>query len=434
MIKSLSRNSSSKNGKRRSKAVTDQLNNDDDGDAFEVWASSSMTSVASSVTAPPSQTASFYKRVMYGGFDHSDSSESISDHDNTTSRGSDDDLSFAESRSSSDGGSLDLDDSNSEGAVNSVNKQTRRKKLKKKKSKLLRHKIFGGATIKEGDDEEEDDAVVSTKQRRRLSLFGNSKHGATTAEEVSAELTVSDDGCGHSQDGSQDASLGYGDGAPTVQNRRGSMGGDGKTTRRSSLGGMFAKKPNRRASMTSAVDSKPDEGDNDKKAQRRQRRNSLLGPASSEHISRTHQMDESMGRRGSLDAKSLHSTRRKSSLSTSSKHTSSNTNIVPRDIHWLINQERRARKMYLLERCLVLDALAKSMAQEMMNGHAPSPSDYYGNVGKGESLDGIHQTIMQDVKGQSRKNILSQDFHEFGAAVCQAKKGGLLVMVALFKS
>ena len=89
--------------------------------------------------------------------------------------------------------------------------------------------------------------------------------------------------------------------------------------------------------------------------------------------------------------------------------------------------------MYLLERCLVLDALAKSMAQEMMNGHAPSPSDYYGNVGKGESLDGIHQTIMQDVKGQSRKNILSQDFHEFGAAVFQAKKGGLLVMVALFK-
>ena len=77
--------------------------------------------------------------------------------------------------------------------------------------------------------------------------------------------------------------------------------------------------------------------------------------------------------------------------------------------------------------------MAKSMANELAVGQAPTPSEYYGNVGKGDSLKNIHATMMEDRSGISRKNILSARFTEFGMALTQSKHDGSYFLVQLFK-
>jgi uncharacterized protein YkwD len=91
--------------------------------------------------------------------------------------------------------------------------------------------------------------------------------------------------------------------------------------------------------------------------------------------------------------------------------------LKDKDMYWLINQERMARKMKPFARDFVLETLAKSMASEIVVGMQPTSNEYHGNVGCGKSLEHIHKSIMADLKGSSRKNILSETFSDFGVAV-----------------
>jgi uncharacterized protein YkwD len=108
------------------------------------------------------------------------------------------------------------------------------------------------------------------------------------------------------------------------------------------------------------------------------------------------------------------------------------TSAPPKDIHWVVNQERKARGMPPFDKSILLDTLARSMANEMSLGLPPTPTEFYGNVGRGKSLQDIHTAIMDDRNGISRKNILSERFTEFGMAVTPGNDGQLY-MIALFK-
>ena len=149
-----------KSSSRASKAVDEHLEED-----ILVWAGNSFTSIASSVTAPPSQTASFYKKALGNyaddNFDFSDSEgSSLSDNRNI-----DDNLSWADNRSrcSSEAGGE---------SAQAVKKPS--KKDKKKKSRKGRMRLFGGA-IAEDHDAEKEEEPQPVRRARRLSLFGNTE-------------------------------------------------------------------------------------------------------------------------------------------------------------------------------------------------------------------------------------------------------------------
>jgi hypothetical protein len=361
-----------------------------------------------------------------------DSLQSDDDDDNTTLRSDDDDnLSFADTRSraSSDGGG------DSAAAV---------QKKKKKKGGLWRkrrQKMFGG-TIQEGNDEDEfaeinarrtrasssqdgsEDygvaqengapAVGRTRARRRGSLGGLFSNKETTPKSHSS---VSDDDL-VSKD------LGYEDAEPSVPQET----TRGRPQRRGSLGSMFV----RRGSLTGRKDQEEEQP----KPEPRRRRHSLVG-SSSDRIASS--LEGTKSTVDDMAGLSLHSAATgPTSRSKYSKPTKSRSmdkpivvSVKDKDMFWLINQERVARKMKPFARNILLDTLAKSMANEIVVGMQPTPTAYYGNVGCGKSIEHIHSTIMADIKGVSRRNILSDTFSDFGAAVVVGRDRQLY-MVTLF--
>lgn len=486
-----------KNQNRWKTSQVDAKNIDDDNEEdIPTWAGSSFTSVASSVTAPPSQTASFYKTVLKRDFGDDDddwdgnsssdvslSSESLNgddddddDDDNTmTWRSSqdEDNLSFADQsiRSSDDGTAL-VSVSSTDAAAAKKKSQAMKKKKRGglfRRSRSSKNKSNKEDTIQEGEDEGDEDDEISRRRRpRRLSLFGNSTHSKSTSTDGS--FSVDDH---HSQVSSQDGGGGGGgsvsqrtsedNGAPVVQRtgkakRRGSLGGlfsskpksEGDTAndlgyedaapsiatsqqhqeqqprqgRRGSIGSMFS----RRGSVGSIATSQQQHPSNDGTTPAgRRRRNSLIG-SSSEHIP-----SSMTGITDALSGTSLHTsatntkaarTGRRASLTNSgsssrnSKSSDSFTKvkIQDRDMYWMINQERKARKMKPFRKSILLETLAQSMANELSLGKPPTPTEYYGNIGCGKSLEQVHQTIMGDFKGISRKNIINESFTEFGFA------------------
>ena len=370
---------------------------------IHLWANGSMSSVASSVTAPPSQTASFYKRVLKHEFTANDTGSRYTDQDdddldNTTLRSDDNDnCSFDESlsKTSRDGAG----DPSSVAAV-----QTK----KKKKGGLwrIRHKKkFGDGSIQEFKDEDEN----SRSNRGRRSLFHDSNDSLSLAQGSEA-LTVSrvktkrrgsigGVSSGKSISSSDDdrlaRELGYEDAEPSARKET--------PRRRGSLGALFARQE-----------------EEEPKSEPRRRRHSLVASGTS-----TSTMGASSGAPNS---------RSKQSKWISSRLLGKDNAVAlkDKDMYWLINQERLARKMTPFTRDFVLDALAKSMASEIVVGIQPTSNEYHGNVGCGKSLEHIHKSIMADMKGSSRKNILSETFSDFGVSVIVGRDRQLY-MVTLFQ-
>jgi hypothetical protein len=108
--------------------------------------------------------------------------------------------------------------------------------------------------------------------------------------------------------------------------------------------------------------------------------------------------------------------------------------VIPDNYHSVVHRERDARDMYRYDRSIILDTLAQGIANDLAAGRAPTPCDFYGNIGKGHSLKVIHSTIMEERKGISRKNILSNAFSEFGMGLAiGGEKGKSIFMCTLFK-
>lgn len=222
----------------------------------------------------------------------------------------------------------------------------------------------------------------------------------------------------------------------------------GKTKRRSSLGGIFSKKeeiPRTKEDRNSSLKSSGTGRSKSPKSLTRDSSRSASPLGFSEHT------DDSSLPLNSLADMTLHTTKtnEKTKEKTKEKHkakksrgrrrsltgamsvSSNTTNSTKQEIHWIVNQERIARGMVPFERSVLLDQMAKSMANELANGRPPTPSQFHGNVGKGDSLKNIHATIMADRSGISRKNILSTRFTEFGMALTRTRDGAFY-MVQLF--
>ncbi|KAL3937518.1 MAG: hypothetical protein SGBAC_007392 [Bacillariaceae sp.] len=108
--------------------------------------------------------------------------------------------------------------------------------------------------------------------------------------------------------------------------------------------------------------------------------------------------------------------------------------IIPEDYHKIIDRERAARGMYLFQRDYILDTLSQGIANDLAAGRAPTPCEFYGNIGKGTSLSVIHSKIMEERKGVSRKNILSDRFTAFGMGLSiGGEKNESIFMCTLFK-
>lgn len=401
----------SSKGKRRttSKAADEELSTDNtsmnDRD-IHIWAESSSGSVASSVTAPPSQTASFYKRVLKQEyhFDEDTSRVSNDDYDDLDDmmsvQSGDEDQSFAESRSRT--GSEDAGDGITPDVAVKKKKKKKKKTTKSGLFRARREKLLGG-TIEEGQDEDEnvtiarrsrpggdDGSVASARPKRRTSLGSLFAGKDTAVKSYSANRSI------------DYGDLGYGKAEPDQD--RDQEKDQEKPKRRGSLGAMFARRVSLSTSKAQVDEPAP---------QSRRRRHSLLGSAS-EHV------PSSVPISADLAGLSLHD-RPKSSIPTNTrainKSQSQNnfvTSLKDKDMYWLMNQERMARRMPPFTRSILLETLAKSMAIDISSNTPPAPTQYYGNVGCGKSLEHIHKTIMSDLKGLSRKNILSETFTECG--------------------
>jgi len=171
------------------------------------------------------------------------------------------------------------------------------------------------------------------------------------------------------------------------------------------------------------------------------RRRSMFGGTSDHNNNHNNHNDtpqkRSTAATAGLNSKTSHSTRtrRRHSLgATTSLHNdykynnhgidNSNNNHKQRqlsatqytDVHRIVNQERIVRGMTPYIRNPTLDALASDVVYQLATNGNPSVN-YHGNVGQGKSLDDIHATMMKDLSGTARKNILSSRFVEFGMAI-----------------
>jgi len=456
--------SNSNNKQWAARAANHELNGKDslEDQDIHLWANSSDSSVASSVTAPPSQTASFYKRVLRHDFSSDDENSLLSDDelDNSTLRSDDENyvLSQVQSRHSSDDGA----DSTSETSA------TKKKKKKKKSAwKVRRPKIFSGA-IQESADEEcvaprttgaRGDGLSSRDASENNSVADDNEAPTGTRYKVKRRSSIGSmfsrgDGMNGSKldDEALAQDLGYEDAAPSNRReksprrgsiltklvRRGSLsalkddGGEetkmdqlrlDDSGRYSNHGEQRKEVARRRGSFGGMFTRRVDEEVEPPQREMRRRRHSLLGTQAS---------DSTLGR--DLASTTVHSFGGSKNPSKSGKGApkSDIISLKDKDMYWLINQERFARKMRPFHRNGLLDVIAKSMANEIIDGLPPTPNAYHGNVGCGKSLEHIHTSIMADVKGSSRKNILSETFSDFGVGIVKGKDRRFY-MVTLFR-
>jgi len=108
------------------------------------------------------------------------------------------------------------------------------------------------------------------------------------------------------------------------------------------------------------------------------------------------------------------------------------------DIHRVVNQERVLRKMQPFSRNVILDAMASDVAYQLASTQGQSAAtshniQYHGNIGQGTSLDHIHATMMKDLTGTARKNILSSRFTQFGMALTKGMHDDKMYLCQLFK-
>jgi hypothetical protein len=102
-----------------------------------------------------------------------------------------------------------------------------------------------------------------------------------------------------------------------------------------------------------------------------------------------------------------------------------NTAIDPYN---LINMERTRRSLRPYTRNVKLDAIAKKASIQLAEsaGSKCSPTDFYGNVGKGRDILMVHQRMMAQ-RGTEKANIISSRFKQFGIGMATATDGQLYV-------
>jgi uncharacterized protein YkwD len=148
----------------------------------------------------------------------------------------------------------------------------------------------------------------------------------------------------------------------------------------------------------------------------------------------------SSSRRCSLTSDSTHSrdqpekpkSMRRKSLAEGSAHAAAAA--APHvSVHDVVNRSRTKRGLKEFSRNMLMDTIAKQVAQEMAAsaGTKCPTTNYHGNVGQGDSIKNIHQTMMGQ-KGTARTNILAPHFSEIGIGMSRAKDGSIS-MCQLFK-
>jgi uncharacterized protein YkwD len=122
---------------------------------------------------------------------------------------------------------------------------------------------------------------------------------------------------------------------------------------------------------------------------------------------------------------------RRKSLSCSSTHSvSSVENNV--NVHEIISELRVKSGLQTFSRNMLMDTIAKQVSRDLAasKGTKCTPTNYYGNVGQGESVEHILDT-MTTRKGTAKENILNPHFKEFGLGM--TRKDGLIYMCQVFK-
>jgi uncharacterized protein YkwD len=120
---------------------------------------------------------------------------------------------------------------------------------------------------------------------------------------------------------------------------------------------------------------------------------------------------------------------------------------VVKDLAILINQERKRRRLYPLERSPQLDYIAaehcRDMAQLGSVFHSVntvidlqtklSSSKVGENIQRGDSMYQMHCMTMSNSKCTNRSNILSNQFTEFGSSIYIGEKDGKIYCCQLFR-
>lgn len=480
--------------KETSKAADDFLLDTD----LDIEAENSCRSFASSITTPPSQTGSFYQKVQQQQEDQVDVSGRSSALGSLPSDGFSDMTSEDDVQSMNSWGGFSISDqNNSKSNANADRsimtsptpssrkiKSKRTKKGKRRLKDFFRFNSQKNQPITEEEVDEDGTAAVPAEvseehgKEGSMSLADESANKdistpattttttPTTATQsktaTTTTTTTMDDQASvtsrQSRSSRRSLKATFSDSTSATGTSRASR--KKKPQRRGSVSSKQSTKSNKSMKSTSNRSPTREERKKSKKSKRRGslgafRRLSMGGakeeekprektppppPPSTPGSGRRHSMggnDEdannnprrsTLRRRSSLGSMILG---RRSSIGNSENNT---TNAIPEDYHSVIHRERAARSMYLFERNFVLDTLAQGIANDLAAGRSPTPCEFYGNIGKGTSLTVIHTTIMEERKGISRKNILSDRYTEFGMGVAIGQGGGSSIfMCTLFK-
>lgn len=110
-----------------------------------------------------------------------------------------------------------------------------------------------------------------------------------------------------------------------------------------------------------------------------------------------------------------------------------NITVVMTNPYDLINKERSRRSLHPFLRNMLLDSIAKDISLQlaMSGGKKCSPTEYYGNVGKGVDLITIHKKMMAQ-GGTEKANIVSSHFYEVGIGLSRSSDGQIYIC-QLFK-
>jgi uncharacterized protein YkwD len=157
-------------------------------------------------------------------------------------------------------------------------------------------------------------------------------------------------------------------------------------------------------------------------ARNRRRRHSLFGNVNSTNTASTEDSthDQSSSANAAQQQPTTRSRRRHSLLG--SGPSTATASIKPKTAkassanpYELINNERTRRSLHAYSRSMLLDSIARDVSRElaMSGGSKCRPTDYYGNVGKGDDVWTIHQKMMAQ-KGTEKANIVSKEFYQVG--------------------
>jgi len=121
------------------------------------------------------------------------------------------------------------------------------------------------------------------------------------------------------------------------------------------------------------------------------------------------------------------------SLRAESGHSQTSSSVSPVRVHDILNRSRAKRGLPDFSRNMLMDTLAKQVAQDLAAsvGTHCTPTNYHGNVGQGETVRNILKTMLTQ-EGTARANILNPSFSEVGISMAKGKDG-LIYMCQLFQ-